>query len=366
MDAADHRFLETFTPAGRKRLLAALVLENHPHGSCLFQEGDAPDGVYLVLKGEVEIVRAAGSNEKILDCIAPGDYLGEVAVLDGHGRSTTARARNRVSVAKIPRTIFLDVLASEPGALTLGLFQQILTHLRKANDLIVDEVVHKEKLSLVGEMASSLMHDLRNPVSGIRLSADLIAMAAPDGKVPQWCDGIRQQCDRLIAMAAELMEFSRGESKLDLAPTTTTAFLESFLTLNDGFLRQTGIDIHVKAEPAAIEIDSMRLLRVVQNLVTNAVDALKATKKPRLEIHAWVKKSAIHLAVKDNGPGIPAAVQSQIFEPFVTHGKSGGTGLGMAIVRNIVTAHGGTITFETGPKKGTTFLVSVPHRNCTG
>jgi signal transduction histidine kinase len=226
----------------------------------------------------------------------------------------------------------------------------------------VSEVVHKEKLSLVGEMASSLMHDLRTPVSSIRLSADLIGTTSRDGKIPQWCDGIRLQCDRLVGMAAELMEFSKGESTLALGRTSTTAFLEQFKTLNEGCLIPAGIEIRFDAEPAGIEIDSMRLQRVLQNLVTNAIQALRATPQPRIETRAWVKDSIFYLAVKDNGPGIPAAIQGRIFEPFVTHGKSEGIGLGMAIVRNIVIAHGGNITFETAPDQGTSFLISLPQK----
>jgi signal transduction histidine kinase len=362
MDARAHRFLKSFTAAGRKRLLASLVREEHSAGTYLFREGDPPDGVYLVLGGQIEIVRAAGRDEKILDCMQAGDYLGEVAVLDGHGRSTAARARGKIAVAKIPRAAFLDALKAEPGAVTLGLFRQVLTHLRKADDLIVSEVVNKEKLSLVGEMASSLMHDLRNPVSGIRLSADLIHRAHSDGKIPQWCDGIRLQCDRLLAMAAELMEFSRGESNLDLTQTTTTVFFDQFKNLNDGYLRQAGFDIRFSVEEGAIEVDSMRLLRVVQNLVSNAIEALQNKPKAVIEIGASVTRSTFKLTVRDNGPGIPPAIQGRLFEPFVSQGKSGGTGLGLAIVRNIVTAHRGTITFRTSPGRGTTFLIRLPRR----
>ncbi len=364
MDASGHRFLEDFTPAARERLIASLIREEHPDGAYLFHEGDVADGVYLVLKGEVEIVRAAGTHEKSPQCDAAWRSLRRSGRNGRFGRSTAARARGAITVDKIPRTALLDVLATEPGTVTLKLFQDVLALLRRSNDMLVREIVHKEKLSLVGEMASSLMHDLRTPVTGIRLTADLIHTTANEGKIPRWCDGIRLQCDRLVGMAAELMEFSRGESRLSLAPTTTTAFLEQFKNLNEGCLHPAGVEIQFEAEPAEIEIDSMRLQRVLQNLVTNAIEALHATPNPRIEIKAWVRDSIFYLAVEDNGPGIPAAIQGQLFEPFVTHGKAKGIGLGMAIVRNIVTAHGGTITFETGPGKGTAFLVSC--RRCAG
>ena len=337
-----------------------MVRKDYPDGAFLFQQGDPADGVYLVLDGHVEIVRIAGNQEKILDLIQPHDYFGEVAVLDGLGRSTAARARGTASIAKIPGDVLLDVLATGPGALTLDLLHHVLSHLRKATDMLVREVVHREKLSLVGGMAGALMHDLRTPVTNIRLSADLIHSNPAAVKVPHWCDGIRLQCDRLVGMAEELMEFSRGESRLATTRTTALAFLDQFKALNDGFLNPAEAEVIFKAEAVEVEIDVLRMLRVLQNLVSNGMDALQGRTGARLEIAARVERSSFLLSVADNGPGIPLEIRDRIFEPFVTLGKTKGIGLGMAIVQNIVTAHGGTITFETSPERGTTFLVRLP------
>ena len=362
MDASAHRFLDGFTPSARERLLESMIREDYPNGAYLFHQGDAADGVCLVLEGQVEIVRTAGTHAIILEAIAPNDYFGEVAVLDGLGRSTAARALGATAIGKIPGNVLLEVLASAPGDLTLRFLPHVLADLRRATDQVVSEVVHKEKLSLVGEMAGSLMHDLRTPASSIRLSADLIEATSREGKIPQWCDGIRLQCDRLVGMTAELMEFSKGEARLALSRTNSTLFLEQFKSLNETSLTPSGIAIHFNAQPAEIEIDIMRMQRVLQNLMSNAVEALEATPKPRVEVEAWVKDSIFNLTVKDNGPGIPIAIQSRIFEPFVTHGKSKGIGLGMAIVRNIVAAHGGTVSFETSPEQGTAFLIRLPQK----
>ena len=118
--------------------------------------------------------------DRILGVFKPGDFLGEVAVLDGFGRSTDARAKGDLTTATIPPGPLLQVLETEPVALTIKLFQSVLNALRKTNDRFVQEVVRKEKLSLVGEMASSLMHDLRNPIAGIHLAADLVTMTHED------------------------------------------------------------------------------------------------------------------------------------------------------------------------------------------
>lgn len=360
MDVRENRFLAGFTPEGRERLMGHLIHQNLAAGDYLFRENDPADGVCLVLEGQVEIVKTAGNREQILECFQAGDFLGEVAVLDGRGRSTDARAREAATIAKIPTAVLLEVLAGEPVALTLSLFQNVLNHLRNTNDLFIQEMLRKEKLALVGEMASSLMHDLRNPISGIHLGADLITMTHSDEETVHCCNNIRLQCDRLVAMAGELLEFSRGETKLHLNRTDTSTFLKQFITLNEDYLRRTGIKFNLEAEPGDIEIDSMRLMRLLQNLVSNAVDVLNSRMDGCIEIRAWVKDSIFYLSVRDNGPGISDVVKERIFEPFVTHGKKNGTGLGMAIAQNVVSAHRGTITFETAAESGTKFLVQLP------
>jgi len=212
----------------------------------------------------------------------------------------------------------------------------------------------------VGEMASSLMHDLRNPIAGIHLAADLVTMNHTDEETVHCCNNIRLQCDRVVAMAGELLEFSRGETKLDLKPTNTTAFMRQYTSLNEYYLRKTGIKFSFNAEPGAILIDAQRVLRLLQNLVSNAVDVLSGKPGAHIEIQAFVEDGFFYMTVADNGPGIPAEIRDRIFEAFVTHGKKNGTGLGMAIAQSVVTAHGGTITFETESGIGTTFIVKIP------
>ena len=360
MDPLANRFLEGFSENGRKQLIGCLIRESFTGNDYLFQEGDTANDIYLVIEGQVEIVKAAGNRVEVLNCYQAGDFFGEIGVLDGFGRSTGARAKGSVVIGKIPSGPLLEVLSTEPITLTLSLFKNVLAYMRRTNELFVREVVHKEKLSLVGEMASSLMHDLRNPVAGIRMAADLVGMNHTDEETNHCCDGIRLQCDRLVGMATELLEFSRGESKLHLNRTTPEAFIHQFHTLNDEYFRRTGLAFGLEAQGAEIEIDSMRLLRVLQNLVTNAVEAVGGKPDGRIDIKAWLEDSIFFLTVGDNGPGIPEEVQARLFEAFFTYGKKNGTGLGMAIVQNVVAAHGGTITFQTAPDQGTTFVVQLP------
>ncbi len=360
MDARANRFLEAFSPGGRERIISHLVYQELVAGEYLFREGDPAHGVCLVLEGQVESIKTSDNREQVLALFEPGDFLGEVAVLDGQGRSTDARARGAASVAWIPTSNLLEVLLTEPVTLTLHLFQNVLALLRKTNDLYVDEVVHKKKLSLIGEMAGSLMHDLRSPVQVILSSIDVIRLNHSDLETADCCDKMELQCDRLVAMAGELLEFSRGETKLHLTRTDTAALLRQFEAFNEEAFRPVGVKFNLEAEPAEIEVDSMRLLRVLQNLVSNAVEALASKPGGLIDVRAWVADSILYLTVRDNGPGIPAGIRDRIFEPFATQGKVGGTGLGLAIVSNVVAAHRGKITFETQAGQGTEFLIRLP------
>jgi signal transduction histidine kinase len=360
MDARANKFWEGFSQAGTDILLASMVLESYPDRGDLFHEGDAADGVCMVLSGAVEVLIRLGSNEQLLGRFKEGEFLGELAVLDGGTRSACARAHGPVTVGKIPKQLLLEVLLEERSAVTLHLFQQMLSYVRHTNRLFVGEMLHKEKLSVIGEMASSLMHDLRNPLTGIRLSADLMSLKGPEtAETTRCCDGIRFQCDRIMAMTRDLLHFSKGDPGLQIERTTTTAFLERFQALHEDYLREAGISCEITAEPAEIEIDVLRCMRLLQNLLTNAVEALVDRSGGEVRIHGWVDEATFNLSISDNGPGIPKEIRDRVFQPFVTHGKKGGIGLGMAIVNNVVNAHSGKVKLETS-EQGTCFLAQLP------
>jgi len=360
MDVRTNRFLEPFSLGGREQLIRHLIYQDLEAGEFLFREGDSAEGICLVLEGQIEVVKSAGLREHHLAHFQAGDFLGEVAVLDGQGRSTDARAKTPTSVAWIPTADLLTTLLTEPVTVTLHLFQNVLALLRKTNELYVEEVVHKEKLSLIGEMAGSLMHDLRSPVQVILSSIDLVRIIHPDADTADCCEKMQAQCDRLIAMAGELLEFSRGETKLHLVRTDTSALLAQFHAFNEEIFRPGGASVTTDDEPAEIEVDALRLQRVLQNLVSNAIQSFKSKQGGRVDVRAWVRDSILHLSVRDNGPGLPAEVKDRLFQPFVTFGKLGGTGLGLAIVRNVVTAHRGKISVETQAGQGTEFLIRIP------
>jgi signal transduction histidine kinase len=355
-----NRFFSGFSAEASRAARDQAYFLSYQPGEILFEEGAVADSVILVVEGEVEIFRRLPNQEpERFSVVSAGDYLGELSLLDGVKRSTGARALQAVQIAQISRESLRQVLAREPVEVTFQLFQRMYFYVRSSNERLLTEIVHKEKMQLVGEMASGIIHDFRNPLTGIKLATQLLENEHQDAKTRKYTNLIIAQAERMVQMAQELLDFSRGKPALIKEKIRMTDLLEKFQALNEDYLRHARVELTVKVPETTLHVDVGRILRVFQNLVSNAVDAM-SPKGGVIEITGRPLDGLIEVSVRDEGPGIPEAIQSTLFEPFVTHGKKHGTGLGMAVVRSTVEAHGGRIRFETVAGKGTTFYFTLP------
>lgn len=363
-DLEGNSFLAPFSEKSRRRLLDSVKIQEWKDGESIFAEGDASNDVYLVKEGAVELVKKSGPDHmEILGVASEGSYFGELGVLEGTTRSTSARAKGQCILALIPRPLLMEILQGEPVSVTLQLLKRVVDYLRSTNELFVAEVVRKEKLHLIGEMARSIIHDLKNPITGIQMAAELMQSRFPDEpQVAKWSQQIRDQTKRMTSMVQDLLDFSRGESCLvpekvflpDLANVIHEAFREK--------MEKAGIEWCCAMPEREIVADRHRIYRVFQNLVGNAVDILEK-KGGKIEFTFGEKEGGVLFGVKDNGAGIPEKIRDRVFEAFVTFGKPNGTGLGMSIVKNLVEAHRGKIWFETETGKGTHFFVFLPQES---
>ncbi len=354
-------FFTGFSADAKKRLSASAQRETFPGGMWLFSEGDSSDWVYLVGKGEVELIRNAGGDCTVtLETVQAGGYFGEIGVLENRGRNAGARAKGTVTVVKFPCADVRKILESEPATVTMHLLRGVLTYLRLANDRYMNELIHREKRQTIADMAGGIVHDFKNPLTGINLASKVISTAHPkDEMTLKCCRIIEDQTWRMVGMAQEFLEFAQGRPTLKLEKHLVKDLFERFKTLNNEFLAQAGVRLILEPSTAEIFADSERFLRILQNLVGNAADVL-APKGGEVHLQARRTDGGVEITVKDNGPGIPEAIRDRIFEPFVTHGKERGTGLGMAIVKSLVEAHQGKISFSTETGKGTTFHIRLP------
>lgn len=361
IDVASHPFFACFPAEKAAVMQKAAELVHLESGALIFRERDPSDTVYLVFQGEVTLMKETPGSQHPVDIAAlgPGEYFGELGLLDGRPRSTSARITQPAVLARIGVEAFHEALSGAPAETFRALVSRISSNLRKANDLLLAETLRKEKMALVGEMANAIVHDLRSPFTIIGLACQTISARNDDPDTGKFCTMIEKQVDRMSAMVSEILEFSKGTTQLDRKPVTIPHLFETFASYNHLELERKQVDFELSPIEETVLCDEEKILRVLQNLFNNALDALRGGGgRIHLSAHRAGDRVDIHLA--DDGPGIPEAIRSTLFEPFVTMGKAKGTGLGLAIARAVVTAHDGEISFESTTGTGTTFKISLP------
>jgi len=173
------------------------------------------------------------------------------------------------------------------------------------------------------------------------------------------------ELDRVERSISHLLRFAR-EEELELRDARLAEIVDSALATCCERAARLGVRIERELDgPAPVRGDPEKLRRVVINLVGNALDALEEskTREPRVRVLAGENLAGdeVWLRVRDNGPGIASELRARVFDPFFTS-KQGGTGLGLALARKVVLAHGGSIEVGAAAPQGTEFVVTLPRR----
>jgi signal transduction histidine kinase len=237
-------------------------------------------------------------------------------------------------------------------------------------DRRVRKTVSRERRAMEGrhvrsleELAASIAHEIRNPVTAAK---SLVQQVAEEPNAPENSEYTRvalEELDRVERSIAHLLRYARDE-EVRLQHMRMADVVDGALeTLRDP-LRKSGVEVRRRLHTdGEIEGDPEKLRRVVVNLVSNALDALEesGTPDPVVELEAGenLGGTEVWVRVRDNGPGIPDELQEKVFRPFYTS-KETGTGLGLALTRKVVEAHGGEIELNSVQGDGTEFVITLP------
>jgi GAF domain-containing protein len=228
-------------------------------------------------------------------------------------------------------------------------------------DRLYRETLDAERLAAIGRVATSVAHDLRSPLGGILRGSEFLARSeltpATRQKVSRAMASLAR---RLINTSQQILDYVRKDRLfLDRAPCKLSEFLEEVLSVLEVDFSDQGIEVEKMLRyNGEVWIDGDRMAQVVYNLAANARDAMPNGGKMR--VHTRKARDQIELIISDTGPGVPEELGERIFEPFVSHGKRHGAGLGLAIARRIVEEHGGMIRLKTVKGWGATFLITLP------
>jgi signal transduction histidine kinase len=234
--------------------------------------------------------------------------------------------------------------------------QQALAELQAAQN----ELIRRERLSLVGRMASSIIHDLKNPMTTIKGYASLLGREDLDADTRRrFSATITRSVDTFVEMTQEVLDYVRGGGPLQRQEILVGAFIDDLCDFCARDFGDKGLTLVRELKyTGPISADEAKLRRALYNIVSNARDAMEAG--GRLTIRTEEREGMAELVLTDTGPGIPESIRGSIFEPFVTIGRATGTGLGLAIAKKTIEDHGGTIEVESEPGQGATFRLRLP------
>jgi len=331
-------------------------------GQEIFKEGDPGDGAYVVKSGRVQVSTFIGTGDRVVFAqVMPGDVLGEMSLLDHQPRSACATAEVETVLYFVPRNEMVAMLQRLPE-LSMSLVQEISQRLREFNHLYTQEVLQAERMALVGRFASSIVHDLKNPLTIIGIATELACLDESTSEVRKTAqERIFKQIDRITQQVNDILEFTRGSaSPPAFAPMDYAAFARSVVEEFQREVEAKAVKLEYENEPPAVklQINPHRLTRVFYNLVFNAVDAMPNGGLIRLRFGSTDKE--VVTEVEDTGKGIAPEISERLFEPFATFGKVRGTGLGLSISKRIIEEHGGRITARNEPGGGAVFAFTLP------
>ncbi len=219
-----------------------------------------------------------------------------------------------------------------------------------------DEKIKADRLASIGNMMSTIVHDLRTPMNNIYGFVDLMQEEEDQNVRQEYAEIIINQIKILNNMTKDILDFAKGKTTILPVKHPVDKLLDDFTKVFKPDVEKKGFKFESACNAQAmIYIDPEKITRVFMNIMKNAIEAMDEGGK--FSITANQINGEIEFLLSDTGEGIPAEIRDKLFDSFVTSGKKGGTGLGLAIVKKLIDQHKGRIEVDSEPGKGTTFKI---------
>ncbi len=346
---ASLRRTDLFTAFGEAELahFAAKVAEVEiPAGTILFREGEPGEEMYVLVEGGLRIFK----ENRVITAVRPGDYVGEMAIIDSKPRSATVEALAASRLLKITADQFREYLGRQPRSL-VSMMTTLSQRIRRDTEVIAADF----------EQANILIHDMKNALA-IFLYLDLLAKEhAPESPAASMIQQMRQARGNLVQMMDEALRSAKSQWRPRPPATGSLARLIDEVVAGECRMHPAVRDKTVRVEKDEAVPDfpfvGLEIRRVLTNLIVNAGQA----SPPGGPITVALRRvdGQAEVEVRDQGTGIPADLLPRIFLPHFTT-KEEGNGLGLASCKQIVEEHhGGSLAVASG-REGTTFSFRLP------
>jgi K+-sensing histidine kinase KdpD len=227
------------------------------------------------------------------------------------------------------------------------------------NYRLKEEKMKADRLSAIGNMMSTIVHDLRTPMNNIYGFVDLMLEEDEQETREEYAGIINEQIKILTNMTTDVLDFAKGKTTILPVKYPVDKLVKDFAKFFKDDTKRKGFNFEWAVNVSSmIYIDPEKINRVFMNIMKNSLEAMK--KGGTFSLTAEEQNGEILFSLKDTGKGIPEEIRDKLFDSFVTSGKKGGTGLGLAIVKKVVEEHKGKIEVESEPGVGTTFKLYFP------
>ena len=217
--------------------------------------------------------------------------------------------------------------------------------------------VHDNKLKILGKLAASLSHEIKNPLSVLKLNLDYLKMSSEkfDNETNECIDASLEAADIINQLIHNTLEFSR-KNKEDFEECNINEIINKAINITKGNANKRNISFHVNMDETldSIVVNETNILQVLVNIISNGLEASKSDSK--IMINSFSENNKVCVDIIDEGSGITEEDRTKVFDEFYTQ-KEGGTGLGLSVCKTILNKHEAIFSLKNNPEKGTRFRI---------
>lgn len=384
-------FFENFSDTQIDALLAAARQRDFAPGELLFQQGDPADGMYILLAGEIQLFTGQAAERLNLALLTSGATFGELALIDGAMRSTGAQCLTACQTLFIDKSTFDDFLHQADADTVRNIMAKLALIIRRSNERVFQEELEHQRITaemelerhrMLNQMVAGVAHEINTPLGIINTAASVIASSLAALQQADLPEKKRKEKFEDALEAAHLLQGNvlRAHKLVENFKKVSVNQLTDQIEVMDLAEAISGIldlyRVNAKMAKITFQVNSHLppdqqhwrgyrgyLSQVLLNLCTNVERyAYPAGQGGQVCIDLALVQDQYQLTFRDSGKGIAPEHLGSIFAPFFTTGRAiGGTGLGMAIVHNIITnIFHGTVHVTSAVGQGTTFTITFP------
>jgi signal transduction histidine kinase len=364
---------------GLERLVGVARERAYSPQTVVVREEDAGDTFFVILQGQVEVTKQIDSQtERVLQRYGPGEFFGEIALIEPSPRSATVRTLTASTLLAIDKDDFETVLA-QYSAMALTVMRKLAQRLRRADQTAIAELRQKneelaranwelmEQERLRSEFLTAVAHELRTPLTTASGYVTLVAGGKMGAEqVQQAINRAERNVKRVVKLVNDILFMQEMELILPEFRAVSLPELVSKVAVgrrqqavgNDVSLR-----VNVEEDLPQVMGDSEWLRRAIDAMLDNAIKF--SPNGGEVVTHVTYQSGQVQLAISDQGVGIPADQMDRVFTRFERVQRDGqhlfdGVGLGLPVARQIVEQHGGTMEVQSVEGEGSTFVMRLP------